>query len=82
MDVVLPRPAVLELRVSRKTIRRRMEVAALVKRRIGCDEMHALAIDATEEREVIPVIKRAILEIWFGHTYFSFLRMIACREWA
>ena len=49
-----------------------MEVAVLVERRVGGDEMHRLAVHAAQERKIVAMIERAVLKVRFGHARASF----------
>ena len=55
VDVLVPAPAVFELGAGGERVGGRVEVSALVERRIGRDQMDGVGVDASEEGEVVAV---------------------------
>ncbi len=70
-DVVSPRPAVLELRARSERVRRGVEVAALVERRVGRDQVDCLGVHASQHGEVVAVEQRPVRPVRFGHHHGS-----------
>lgn len=72
MYVLLPRPSVLKFRALCQTIRCRVEIAALVERRVGGDQVHRFGVHGPEEAEIVSVEERPVLPVGFAHCHTSF----------
>ncbi len=55
VHILLPRPPVLKAGPGGEAVRRGVEVAALVERRVRGDEVHGLRIHGPEETQIVPV---------------------------
>ncbi len=65
MYITLPRPAILELGSGCQTVRRSMEVSALVEGRISGDQVYGFRVHGPHELEIIAVEKSTIRPVRF-----------------